>query len=173
VCGGTCPNPADSCVASTIPGQPCTCVPPPCHQDPVTGACSGTCATGAAPGTCHLSANGCVCGPPPCSIDPASGQCGGPCPNGGICGPDSANNCTCLQPCAFNAASVCGGACPPGTACQVMGQECLCAPPQPPQPRCNFGAETANFCSGFCPPGQVCKTLPTTSGNLSCTCVNN
>jgi hypothetical protein len=173
VCGGTCPNPADQCVPGTVPGQPCTCVPPPCHQDPVTGACSGTCATGAAPGTCHLSANGCVCGPPPCSIDPASGQCAGPCPNGGTCAPDSANNCTCLQPCNFNVDNVCGGACPPGETCQVTQtgtqRQCLCVKP----PNCTFGAETPNFCSGFCPPGQLCRTIKTPSAGLQCLCLNN
>ena len=170
------PDPGAGLSGSDAPpwqvGFPCTCVPAPCHQDPVTGQCSGTCATtGASPGTCHLSGGACVCGPSPCSIDPATGARGGLCPGGGTCAPNSANDCGCLQPCGFDANNTCGGACPePGETCQVIGTACRCNPAKP----CGSVAETAGVCSGACQqPGQVCRTIKTPSAGLQCMCLNN
>jgi hypothetical protein len=171
VCGGDCPNPADTCVASTAdPNKPCVCEPAACHQDPLTGACSGTCTAAAGDGTCHLDATShqCTCGPPPCAVDPANEQCGGPCPDGETCAANAANQCGCITPCGFNQDQVCGGGCPPGTACMVQGQECTCVPPPP----CGFGAESAGACSGSCPAGTSCHTQAAPKG-LACVCRND
>jgi len=171
VCGGDCPNPDDTCVPSTAdPNKPCICEPAPCRQDPLNGACSGTCTATAGGGTCHLDAqtHQCTCGPPPCAVDPANGQCGGPCPDGEICSANAANQCECIAPCALDQQQVCGGGCPPGTACKAQGQDCTCVPP----PSCGFGAETAGACSGSCPVGTSCHTRPAPKG-LECVCLND
>lgn len=170
VCGGECPNPDDTCVASTVdPNKPCVCAPAPCRQDPLTGACAGGCDPAAAAGTCHLDSgtHQCTCGPPPCGVDPATGQCGGPCPSGGLCAANAANQCVCTSPCGFDQQQVCGGGCPPGETCAQQGQECLCTAPPP----CGFGAEVAGFCSGSCPVGTSCHTTNVSKSTLACVCL--
>jgi hypothetical protein len=169
-CGGTCPNPNESCVPSTaVPGQPCICQPGPCHQDPATGACLGTCAA-TVPGTCHLDATGqgCTCGPPPtCGLDPQTHTCGGPCPPGLECQINSANECACQGSCGPQTGGLCGGGCPPGQICTTSAVAACACTPLPP---CGLSTTTPAICGGACPPGTICRFKEVSPTTLLCAC---
>lgn len=96
VCGGTCPDPADECVANA--DDRCACAPRGCGLDPASNQCGGPCADSGQE-CLPTTGGGCECVTPAggCGLDPDSGMCGGECPPDLFCLPplDGGSGCLC------------------------------------------------------------------------------